>query len=256
MDIQWGYYNVRIKEGDEWKAAFSCHLGLFEPLVMFFGLTNSPATFQSIMDTIFRVEILQGWLKVYMDDLLICGRKENRDELVARGCHILRMLQENDLFVRADKCLFFSSKVEFLGFVIEEGHVKMDDAKVDGIAKWPPPETVTQLRSFLGFCNYYHQFIDHYSDKCQPLIMLLQQSRLWDWTPIQHAAFENLKVAFVSKPVLLMPDYLKPFEMECDALLFATGGVLLQKDTNGDWHPIAYHSKALSATERNYQVYD
>ena len=89
MDIQWGYHNVRIKEGDEWKAAFSCHLGLFKPLVMFFGLTNSPATFQLMMDTIFRVEILQGWLKVYMDDLLICGRKENRDELVARGRHIL-----------------------------------------------------------------------------------------------------------------------------------------------------------------------
>ena len=166
------------------------------------------------------------------------------------------MLQENDLFVRADKCLCFSSKVEFLRFVIEEEHVKMDDAKVDGIAKWPPPETVTQLQSFLGFCNYYHRFIDHYSDKCQPLNVLLQKSKLWDWTPVQHAAFENLKVAFVSKPVLLMPDYLKPFEIECDASLFATGGVLLQKDTNGDWHPVAYHSKSLSATKRNYQVYD
>ena len=86
--------------------------------------------------------------------------------------------------------------------------------------------------------------------------MLLQKSRLRDWTPIQHTAFENLKVAFVSKPVLLMPDYLKPFEMECNASLFATRGVLLQKDTNGDWHPIAYHSKSLSATEHNYQVYD
>ena len=181
MDIRWGYHNVCIKEGDEWKAVFSCHLGLFEPLVMFFGLTNSPATFQSMMDTIFRVEILQGWLKVYMDDLLICARKDNRDKLVARGRHILQMLQKNDLFVCADKCLVFLSKVEFLRFVIEEGHVKMDDAKVDGIAKWPPPETVTQLRSFLGFCNYYHRFIDHYLDKCQSLNMLLQKSRLRDW---------------------------------------------------------------------------
>ena len=195
--------------------------------MIFFGLTNSSATLQLMMDTIFRVEILQGWLKVYMDDLLICGTKENRDELVARGRHILQMLQENNLFVYADKCLFFSSKVEFLGFIIEEGHVKMDDAKVDGIAKWPPPETVMQLWSFLGFCNYYHQFIDYYSDKCQPLNMLLQMSRLWDWTPIQHAAFENLKVAFISKLVLLMPDYLKPFKMECNKSLFATRGVLL-----------------------------
>ena len=132
----------------------------------------------------------------------------------------------------------------------------MDEMKVDGIVKWPPPETTTQLRSFLGFCNYYYQFINHYLDKCQPLNVLLQKMRPWDWTPVQHSAFEILKAAFCSKPVLLMPDFLKPFEMECNTSLFATGGVLLQQDTNGDWHPVAYHSKSLSATEHNYQVYD
>ena len=94
-------------------------------------------------------------------------------------------------------------------------------------SKVAPTKTVTQLWSFLGFCNYYHQFIDHYSNICQSLNVLLQKSKLWDWAPIQHTTFENLKVAFVSKLVLLMPDYLKPFEMKCDASLFATRGVLL-----------------------------
>ena len=132
----------------------------------------------------------------------------------------------------------------------------MDEAKVDGIAKWPPPLNVSQLRSFLGFCNFYHRFIEHYSDKAQPLNILLQKLKPWTWTTDQHAAFKNMKVAFMTKPVLMMPDLQKPFEVECDASLFATGAVLLQQDTNTDWHPVAYHSKSMNPTERNYQVYD
>jgi len=256
MDIRWGYNNVRIKEGDEWKAAFSCHLGSFEPLVMYFGLTNSPATFQAMMNDIFREEMLQGWLMDYMDDLMICGKHSNMPELIDRGRRILQKLRDNDLFIKPDKCAFFVSQVDFLSFVVSNGQLKMNDAKVDGIAKWPPPENVSQLRSFLGFCNFYYRFIDHYSDKCQPLNLLLQKSRAWSWTVDQHTAFENLKAAYTSKPVLLMPDRTKPYEIKCDASLFATGAVLLQQDTNGDWHPVAFYSKSMSATERNYQVYD
>src|SRR6266568_1210074 len=182
MDIQWGYNNIRIKEGDEWKAAFSCHEGLFEPLVMYFGLTNFPATFQAMMDNIFREEMLQGWLMDYMDDLLIGGRQDNMPELIEQGRRILKKLLECDLFVKPDKCAFFVKEVEFLGFVICNGQLKMNDTKVNGIAKWPPPENVSQLQSFLGFCNFYHRFIDHYSDKCQPLNLLLQKARGWIWT--------------------------------------------------------------------------
>jgi len=218
--------------------------GLFQSKVMFFSLWDSPAT---LMDGYFLsstiVKGLYGWL-TYM-------QKENSDKMVARARLILWILQENDLFIWVNKCFFFVTWVEFLGFIIKDGKVKMDNMKLDGIAKWPPPETVTQLQSFLGFYNYYHQFIKHYLDKCQPLNALLQKSKLWDWTPTQHTAFKNLKVAFILKPVLLMPDFLKPFEIECNASLFATGRVLLQKDTNRDWHPVTYHSKSLTATEQN-----
>jgi len=168
----------------------------------------------------------------------------------------LKKLLEHDLFVKPDKCAFFVKEVEFLGFVICNRQLKMNDVKVDGIAKWPPPKNVLQLWSFLEFCNFYHRFIDHYSDKCQPLNLLLQKARGWIWTVDQHTAFENLKAAYVSKPVLLMPDRTKPYEIECDASLFATGAILLQQDTNRDWHPVAYHSKSMSPTERNYQVYN
>ncbi len=118
MDIHWGYNNVHIKEGDEWKAAFSCCEGSFEPLVMFFGLTNSPATFQAMINNIFSRELIQHWLKIYMDDLLICGQKSDLPELITRAQKILQICQENDLFVKPDKCDFFVSTVKFLGFMI------------------------------------------------------------------------------------------------------------------------------------------
>ena len=182
MDVRWGYNNVRIKKGDEWKAAFTCKAGLFEPTVMFFGLTNSPATFQAMMDDIFHDEIAQGWLKAYMDDPLLCGHKVDHPTLVKRGLHVLKKLWEHDLFIKPEKCNFFVSQVEFLGFVIDEGTVQMDPTKVDGIVDWPPPQNLTELRSFVGFCNFYHRFIDHYSDKCQPLTTLTKKTQQWKWT--------------------------------------------------------------------------
>ena len=121
FNVQWGYNNVLIKDGDQWKAIFICKQGLFKPLVMYFGLTNSPATFQSMMDEIFKGEITKEWLKTYMDDLLICGKKSNHAELVERGRSILQILMENNLFVKPDKCFFFIEKVEFLGFIIYNG---------------------------------------------------------------------------------------------------------------------------------------
>jgi len=156
MDIRWGYNNVRIKEGNEWKAAFTCKAGLFEPTVMFFGLTNSPATFQAMMDDVFAEEIAQRWLKIYMDDLLLCGHKVKQAELIAKGLQVLAKLERHDLFIQPTKCDFFVSRVKFLGFVIDNGTVQMDPAKVNGIVDWPPHQNITELRSFIRFCNFYH----------------------------------------------------------------------------------------------------
>ena len=122
MNIRWGYNNVRIRKGDEWKAAFICKEGLFEPQVMFFGLTNSPATFQHMMDTIFKVQIAQGWLKVYMDDLLLANNGDRLD-MIRKLIIVLQILAENDLYVKPEKCEFFVSSVQFLEFIIEDGTI-------------------------------------------------------------------------------------------------------------------------------------
>ena len=132
MDVRLGYNNVRIHEGDEWKAAFKTKYGLFEPLVMFFGLCNSPATFQHMMDNIFLVQTTKGWMIIYMDDMLILA--ETMDKLNERTLEVLQLLRENDLYLNPQKCEFGVTKVNFLDFIFEHGKMTMDPVKLAGIA--------------------------------------------------------------------------------------------------------------------------
>jgi hypothetical protein len=158
MDILKGYYNVRMAEGDESKAAFTCKLGTFEPLVMFFGLTNAPATFQRFMNDIFQLEIAQEWLTDYIDDILLANEGD-RDDLSRKCVQVLEKLEANNLHVKPEKSEFFVNEVSFLGFIIKDGKLAMEPQKLAGIADWPPPTNVTQVRSFLCFCNFYRRFI-------------------------------------------------------------------------------------------------
>ena len=154
FDIRWGYNNIRIKQGDEWKAAFVTNKGLFEPRVMFFGLTNSPATFQTMMNAIFVEELLEGWLTIYMDDILIHTDDEiqKHQPLVHR---VLDKLTQHDLFLKPEKCLFEKRSMEFLGVILGKGTIQMDPTKLKGVADWPTPRTVRDVRAFLGFTGFY-----------------------------------------------------------------------------------------------------
>jgi len=125
---------------------------------MFFGLTNSPATFQTMMDTIFREEIASGNVVIYMDDILITT-KGSLDQHCRQVAQILQKLHNNDLYLRPEKCQFHQNEVDYLGVIVGKGHVKMDPIKVQGIADWPTPTNLRELRSFLGFGNYYKDFI-------------------------------------------------------------------------------------------------
>ncbi len=254
MDVRLGYNNVRNHEGDEWKAAFKTKYGLFEPLVMFFGLCNSPGTFQHMMDNIFIIQTTKGWMIIYMDDMLILA--ETMDELNEWTLEVLQLLWENDLYLNPQKCEFGITKVNFLGFIIEHGKMTMDPIKLAGIADWPAPSTLRQLWSFLGFGNFYWEFIHHYSDLTHPLNELLQKDQSYDWTPNRQLAFDKLKQRFMEEPVLLLPDQTQPFQIESDASKYASGAILMQTDINGDQHPCAYMSKSFSPTEWNYEVYD
>ena len=146
-------------------------------------MQNAPATFQSMMDTIFRDQLAKGNIFIYMDDILIAtnGTWEDHYKEVVQ---VLQTLQEHDLYLKPDKCKFHRAEIDFLGMVIGGGQVKMDLVKVKGIAKWPTPTLVKELRAFLGFGNFYKDFIDHYSLIAQPLHDLTKKSRKWEWTPL------------------------------------------------------------------------
>ena len=254
LDLRSGYNNVRIKPGDEWKAAFKTSKGLFEPLVMFFGLCNSPATFQRFMDDIFRIEIVDGGIVIYMDDILIFA--STLPELREKTFKVLQILKDNDLYLKPEKCTFEVQQVEFLGMIVTPNQIHMDPAKLSGIQTWPAPTTVKQLRSFLGFCNFYRRFIPQYSDITNPLHELTRANESWKWTPERQQAFDKLKSLFAQQPALLIPNPAQPFILETDASKVATGGVLYQANSNGELQPCGYISEALGPAQQRYEVYD
>jgi hypothetical protein len=180
FNIQWGYNNVRIKDGNQWKAAFKTNRGLFKPTVMYFGLTNSPATFQTMMDKTFKEEIATGDIVIYIDDILIAtsGSLNYHKHKVTL---ILNKLQVYDLFLKPEKCHFHKREVEYLGVIVGKGQVKMDPVKVQRLMNWPMPTNLKELCSFLGFGNYYKNFINGYSHIAWPLHELTKKNVQWNW---------------------------------------------------------------------------
>jgi hypothetical protein len=193
FNIRWGYNNIRIKRGDEWKAVFITNEGLFEPTVMFFGLTNSPATFQTMMNSIFSKEIAEQWLTVYMDNMAIhMKRKLEETELQHilqhQSCvsRILMKLLKHNLFLKPEKCAFEQPSIEFLGVRMTQGSVHMYDVKVKKVHKWLAPTNITEVHKFLGFTSYYRYFIKDYSKIAKPLLLLTHNSTPWHWEDEQQ----------------------------------------------------------------------
>jgi Reverse transcriptase (RNA-dependent DNA polymerase) len=153
LDVHWGYNNIRIRKGDEWKAALKTNKGLFKPMVMFFEMCNSPVTFQAMMNDIFMTMIDQQLVIVYMDNILIFA--ETKEELQRITKQVLEKLREHDLFLKAKKCKFCKTKIKYLGMIIEQEKIAMDLVKLEGIKNWPTPTTVKQVWSFLEFGNFY-----------------------------------------------------------------------------------------------------
>jgi len=254
LDLRWGYNNVRIKEGDEWKAAFTMHIGAYEPTVMYFGLTNSPATFQTMMNDLFQDLINQGDMATFIDDILVATDiEEGHDELVEE---VLKRLEENDLFVKPEKCKWKVKEVEFLGVVIGPQGVEMQREKVEGVLNWPTPRNVKKVQKFLGLANYYRRFIKDFAKIAAPLHVLVRKEQKWKWEKEQEEAFGKLKEAFMMEPVLAIPDIDREMRVEADASDYATGRVLSLKGEDGKWRPVAFISKSLNTTERNYEIHD
>jgi hypothetical protein len=221
---------------------------------MFFGMCNFPATFQAMIDEIFKKEIEENLIIVYMNNILAFSK--TIDGLKKIELIILEKAREYDLYFKAKKCEFRKPKIKYLGLVVKEGRLAMDPAKLKEILDWPAPKTVKEVQSFLGFKNFYRRFHKGFSHLAHPLNDLLKKNKKFVWSEECQEFFDQLKKRFTEEPVLMMPDHSKPFQIQVDSSLFATGGILSQMDTNGDRHPCAYLSKSLMKEQRNYDTGD
>jgi len=255
LDVCWGFNNVHIKPKDEWKVAFHTNRGLFEPLVMFFGMTNSPATFQTMMNDIFRTIIMEGIVVVYLDDILIFTKTEEEHERAVQ--RVLEILTEHKLFLRLEKCEFHRKQIEYLGLVILENKVAIDPVKVTRVCEWSVPENWTDVQAFIGFVNFYCHFIQDFSTIARPLFNLIHSNQAWNWGTKEQEAFERLKMAVITALILASPQDSEPFRIEADSSDFASRAVLSQQLPREEkWHPVAFYSKSLSPVKQNYEIHD
>ena len=252
FDIRWGYNNIRIREGDEWKAAFITNEGHFEPLVMFFGLCNSPSTFQTFMDHIFQELIAEGHVVVYMDDILIfTDTLEQHRDIVRR---ILQILKDNHLCVKPEKCEIEQEEMEFLGVVVGKGQVRMDRGKVQAIKEWISPKNKKGLQSFLGFSNFYRRFIREFAKSSLSLTPLTGKIT-WNWGPDQERAFREIIDKICEECILHTIQDEGRLKIEVDGSGYAMGAVLLQLQDD-EWRTLAFMSKTYNPAERNYHTED
>jgi transposase InsO family protein len=265
MDLASGYYQVEMDEAHRHKTAFTTPFGLFEYKRMPFGLCTAPQTFQRLM-TSGMSDLLFQILLVYLDDVLVFS--STFEEHLVRLRQVLERLRELGLKLNLQKCHFAQRSVKYLGYTISEGGVATDQEKITAVSEWPVPETLQQLRSFLGFCSYYRRFVQGFSQIAKPLHQLV--SEVWEsekkkqrrkkvslsalWREEHQQALDKLKAALTSTPVLAYADYSKPFILETDASHTGLGAVLSQ-DIDGKKRVIAYASRTLRPTERNMRNY-
>src|SRR6266436_4767914 len=226
---------------------------------MFFGLTNSPATFQRTINQMFR-EMKMHYpteLFIYMDDILIatCDNINQHQQITHK---VLDKLQEESYFLQLAKCEFEKEKVDYLGVVISKERIHIDPMKVKGLANWPRElHMIKQVRSTLGVLGYQRPFIPGFTHIARLLTNLLKKGTTFTWSKTHTKAINRLIIIVLSDPVLFRPDPKRPFILEVDASAFATGAILYQEhEETGPKHPVGYHSQTFNLAEQNYNVYN
>jgi hypothetical protein len=249
--------------------------GLFEPMAMFFGLTNSPATFQMMMNTIFQHEVQEGWFSIFIDNRIIYTKwlpeetEEHHRQWHRQLIHrIFKILEKNDLYVKPEKCTFEQEEIEYLGVIIGKGKTWMDPKKLVAVANYVTLKNLMDVHMFLGFTGYYRYFIQGYSQITQPLLDLTKKTEDWRWGNAQKKAFMMLKQLMCSALVLTQPDFNKKFYLQTDTSGYGMGAILSQEGGPDTFtttlaqrhkpvlHPITYYSATFTPMERNYDIYD
>ncbi|GKA08098.1 RNA-directed DNA polymerase, partial [Tanacetum coccineum] len=247
VDLRSGYHQIRIYEGDEWKTAFKTKDGLYEWLVMPFGLSNAPSTFMRLMNHVLK-PFLGSFVVVYFDDILVYSR--TTDEHQSHLSQLFKVLDQERLYGNLEKCEFFSNQVTFLGYLVSAHGIQVDEKKVQAIRDWPVPQSIQRVRSFHGLASFYWRFIKNFSTIVSPMTEVTR-FKTFTWTPQAQKAFDEIKQQLFSTSVLALPCFQEVFEVECDASGVGIGAVLSQLN-----RPIAYFSEKLNDAKRRYTTYD
>jgi hypothetical protein len=247
LDLHSGYHQVRVYPDDVAKTAFRTHHGHFEFLVMPFGLSNAPSTFQALMNFVLQ-PFLRKCVLVFFDDILIYSASWTAHLQNLRA--VLAVLREHKLHLKKSKCAFATPSVQYLGHVISASGVAMDEAKVEAVKSWPQPRSARGLRGFLGLAGYYRRFIQDFGTIAAPLTQLLRKDAFC-WSDEASAAFTVLKTALSTAPVLHLPDFSRAFMVDCDASGSGFGAVLHQGAG-----PIAFFSRPFAARHLKVAAYE
>ena len=248
LDGYTGYNQITIAPEDQEKTTFTCPYGTFAFRKMPFGLCNAPATFQRSMMAIFS-DMVEKFIEVFMDDFSIFG--ESYDHCLSNLVKVLQRCVETNLVLNWEKCHFMVKEGIVLGHKVSDQGIEVDQAKIETIEKLPPPSSVKGIRSFLGHAGFYRRFIKDFSKITKPLCMLLEKNTSFVFNEECLSAFQTLKKALTSAPVIIAPDWNLPFEIMCDASDYAVGAVLGQR-RDKVFHAIYYASKTLSNAQLNY----
>ena len=251
LDLASGYWQVQVHPADVPKTAFTTKYGLFEFKVMPFGLCNAPATFQRLMDHVLG-DINRKFALVYIDDIIIFS--QTFEEHLAHIEEVMKRIKAAGLRLNFEKCEFVSRYTTFLGHIIGKDGVKPDPTNIEKIKNHAVPVNVTQLKGFLGLAGYYRKFIRGFSSLAEPLNQLMRKDEPYIWLEPQQKAFNTLKDLLISEPILIRPDFDKPFILYTDASNFGLGAVLAQEIEKGKEGVINYLSKSLNRAERNYSA--
>ena len=247
IDLRSGYHQIRMREGDEWKTPFKTRDGLYEMMVMPFGLSNAPITFMRFMNDILK-PCIGNFVGVYFDDIFIY--RKNSMEHLEHLKQLFSILREQRLFANLKKCDFYANKIIFLGYVVTKDGIEMDRSKIEAITNWPTPSSIHDVRSFHGLVSFYRRFIRGFSSIMAPVTECLNGDK-FKWTSVAEESFELIKKKVTEAPCLVLPDFNKVFEVECDASQVGIGVVLSQEG-----RPIAFSSEKLNESKRKYSTYD
>ncbi|KAJ0391766.1 hypothetical protein P43SY_010693 [Pythium insidiosum] len=251
LDLLAGYWQIAVAEQDRDKTAFVTRQGLFRFTRMPFGLSNAPGTFQRLMDCVLR-GLLWVCCLVYLDDIVVFT-KGSMERHVVELATVLARLEDHGLSIKAKKCTFAATRLEYLGHELTPEGVRPLSRLTDAVEAYPEPTDATSVKRFVHLAGYYRRFIENFGTKMAPLTRLLRKDAMWEWGEAQRHAFANVKRELSAKPLLCYPDFEKPFVLATDASKVGLGAAL-QQDQGRGLQPIGYASKTNSTAQANYTI--